>query len=254
MRSPLRPKITAARLTRPSTCPQQASRSGAATEQLGAPYSRKVSCDPAPGHRSLLTCIDDEPATVFAPRIALLARDPPHTLALAARGRCRMLAWHVDEQRKVCAGYLGMRARSSRATAACASRSPLSARVAPQVRLKVSRLCALPSCQVHGGRHLPSLCSEPRCPETTRIGGNHSVCLDGCEGTVSRASMVPLWKEGSKQQEPSKYNPAAWWAFPEPATLVKDIVVPAALGDAELQVLGLQVRCTLVLCTCTPVL
>jgi hypothetical protein len=94
-----------------------------------------------------------------------------------------------------------------------------------------------PSCSNSGGQHLPSRCSDPHCPETSRLGSEHSALLNGCTVTAARRKQCKLWKIGG-----SANNPAEWWAFPDAGSVLEGITLPPELVGYTLDGLTLNVR------------
>ena len=108
---------------------------------------------------------------------------------------------------------------------------------ATRAALELGRVCALPTCPANGGQHGPLRCSDPHCPETARLGGEHSALLEGCNGAAARAGQCKLWKIGGCVN-----NPSEWWCFCEPGDVLKGITLPPELDGYTLNGLKLNVR------------
>ena len=99
--------------------------------------------------------------------------------------------------------------------------------------LKLSRVCALPSCRSHGGgQHAPTVvCGNGSCRQL--VGRDHSLLLNECAGS---SKQELLWRSESE------HDPSSWYAFPPVEELqLEGITLPGDQDGKTLSGLRLSV-------------
>eukprot|EP00320_Phaeocystis_rex_P009535 CAMPEP_0119065166 /NCGR_PEP_ID=MMETSP1178-20130426/8047_1 /TAXON_ID=33656 /ORGANISM="unid sp, Strain CCMP2000" /LENGTH=228 /DNA_ID=CAMNT_0007046657 /DNA_START=89 /DNA_END=775 /DNA_ORIENTATION=+ len=99
------------------------------------------------------------------------------------------------------------------------------------VSLKIRRLCALPTCEAHGGQY-SAFCSVPTC---NLSGRPHTKLFSDC--TAGQPEQKPLWRDDAAEAN----NPATWYHFPAPEDVMEGITLPPELQGKSLQELSLSV-------------